>query len=131
MVRIAMTGGREFLDYDLVCQAMDMVLAKHPQMLLVHGAARGADSLAARWASERRVSVQPYIADWDTLGKDAGKIRNKAMAASGLKGLVAFPGGRGTLHMVKTCEELKVPVWAPYPDYKFPTPSNPKNYVGL
>ena len=68
---------------------------------LIHGAARGADSLAGEWASTRAVPVKIFPADWQTHGRSAGHIRNAQMLREGKPDLVvAFPGGRGTADMV-------------------------------
>jgi hypothetical protein len=41
------------------------------------------------------------MADWAGLGRKAGPIRNEQMLSEGQPHLVvAFPGGRGTAHMV-------------------------------
>lgn len=78
---------------------------------LVHGAATGADSLAAEWwgdIQERPTEAHP--ADWDRHGKAAGPIRNQEMVDSGLDLCIAFPGGRGTADMIRRCEAAGVPV---------------------
>lgn len=47
--------------------------------IVVHGAARGADTIAGVVAEELGLLVKPYPADWDTYGKTAGPIRNSQM----------------------------------------------------
>lgn len=49
---------------------------------LIHGAAKGADLIAAEIAQERGWLIEPYPADWDAHGKAAGAIRNREMAAA-------------------------------------------------
>lgn len=71
----------------------------------------GADTLADEWAHDRGVPVEVYPADWQAHGKRAGLLRNTQMATSGIGGLVAFPGGTGTAHMVATCRAEGVPVF--------------------
>lgn len=111
--RIAVCGGRDYADREVVARALSRVLARGP-FVLVHGAARGADALAETWGMAhevRGVVLEPHPAWWDMHGKRAGPIRNEEMATSGLTGLVAFPGGRGTADMVRRCEAAGVPVW--------------------
>lgn len=111
--RIAATGGRDYTDREVVWVALDQLRAKHPDLVLVHGAARGADTLAAEWAAERGVPAEAFAADWKRFGRGAGPERNARMAGSGLTGLVAFPGGKGTTNMIAECERRGVPVWRP------------------
>ena len=68
---------------------------------LGQGGAKGADELARDWARIRNVWLITYPADWDRHGKAAGPIRNEHMLREFEPDLVvAFPGGRGTQHMV-------------------------------
>jgi len=50
---------------------------------LVHGGARGIDTIAAQWEQERRgrwnISYEVFHADWDAHGRAAGPIRNALM----------------------------------------------------
>jgi len=50
---------------------------------VIHGAARGIDTLANEWVQVRqgrwRVSAERYPADWDAHGRAAGPIRNAEM----------------------------------------------------
>lgn len=69
---------------------------------LVHGAARGADSLASEWARSRGVLEIPCPAQWDLHGRRAGILRNQQMLNQETIDLVvAFPGGRGTADMTR------------------------------
>ena len=111
LTRIAVCGGRDYLDREKLFASMDKVLEKHPKMVLVHGGCEtGADEYARQWAGKRFVPQHIYLAQWDRHGKGAGPIRNRQMARSGLTGLVAFPGGRGTDNMVRHCRDYGVPV---------------------
>jgi hypothetical protein len=79
--------------------------------LLIHGAARGADSLAAAWAHDCHVPQLGVRADWNKHGRAAGPIRNQIMLDEGKPHLViAFPGGTGTADMVRRARAAKVRV---------------------
>jgi predicted Rossmann-fold nucleotide-binding protein len=97
--RVIVTGGREYADEAVVRGA----LARHLVAgdVLVHGAAAGADTLAARCAAAMGFGVLAYHADWKAHGASAGPRRNRAMLADGARVLLAFPGGRGTADMVR------------------------------
>lgn len=67
--------------------------------------------LARGWAAERTLPYMTFPANWDRFGKAAGPIRNKWMLEYGQPDLVvAFPGGKGTAHMVKIATEAGVAV---------------------
>lgn len=52
---------------------------QHTATLVVHGAARGADTLAGEAADALHIPVKSFPANWDLYGKSAGPIRNRAM----------------------------------------------------
>lgn len=120
MTRIAVTGGRDFADWNLIAKTMHAL----PDGVLVHGAAPGADDLAAKWWTRMMGRTdEPHPADWDrqcdgncthrpTSGRcpAAGPIRNQEMVDSGLDLLVVFPGGRGTADMTRRADLAGVPL---------------------
>lgn len=68
--------------------------------VIIHGAAPGADSVAARWAERHDVPALAFPAKWKKHGKAAGPLRNAQMLAEGRPDIViAFPGGKGTADM--------------------------------
>lgn len=73
------------------------------ELIIIHGAARGADTLADEAANLFGVKIKPYPVtneDWNRYGKAAGHLRNKQMRDENDPHLVvAFPGGRGTANM--------------------------------
>jgi len=108
-LRVLVCGGREYNDY----QKVELVLgAAHKAQLfgtVIHGAARGADSLAGRWAKENNIPVEEFPADWNRYGRRAGYIRNAQMLKEGKPELViAFPGGPGTKMMVELARSAGV-----------------------
>lgn len=90
---------------------LDAVHAEISIDLLIHGAARGADSLADAWALRRGVSRRAFPADWARFGRAAGGLRNTQMLRDGQPELViAFPGGTGTRNMIAQARMAKVAV---------------------
>lgn len=111
MKKILVCGGRDYQNRAKVFETLD---AQEPPFTIIHGAARGADALAAAYARERGIPVQAYPADWRRDGKSAGYRRNERMLRDGRPDLViAFPGGPGTAHMVARAREAGVPVLRP------------------
>lgn len=114
-MKILVCGGRNFSDREALFSALDAVHDKRHVQMLIHGAARGADSLAGEWADERGVLSASVKALWEKHGrKAAGPIRNRGMLLLEPDGVVAFPGGSGTADMVAAAREVGVPVWIPF-----------------
>ena len=67
--RILMTGSRDWIDVASVRSAIKKalkILAVDPEnATLIHGAAKGADSLAAIVAQEMGLTIEPHPAKWD------------------------------------------------------------------
>ena len=121
MLAIIVCGGRTFDDAKALFAALDRIQAAYPNMRVLQGEARGADSLAAKWAAARGVPCDAFPARWHSEGRSAGLKRNLRMLAHlmtlkqhGYKiGVVAFPGGRGTQHMIESAESAGVKVHQP------------------
>lgn len=104
--RVIIAGGRDFNDYALLKAKCDNILAEKTathRIIIVSGAARGADSLGEQYAREHNYILDSHPADWNTHGKSAGYIRNAQMENSS-DALIAFWDGhsRGTKHMIDT-----------------------------
>jgi len=110
-MRVLVCGGRDYDNAVQLQKYMNTLDAAEGVSVVIHGAARGADSLAGRWGISRRKEVIPYPADWRKHGRAAGPIRNKQMLDEGKPDLViAFLGGRGTENMIKQATAAGVPV---------------------
>lgn len=80
-MKILITGSRRLEDFDYVKSVIDTLdhLCQGQQVTLIHGAAKGADSLAAEAAEAYGWKIKPYYAEWKKYGKAAGPIRNSKM----------------------------------------------------
>ena len=104
--RVIIAGGRDFNDYPLLKAKCDKILASKSQthnIVVITGAARGADCLGEQYAREKGYTIDSRPADWNAHGKSAGFIRNVQMANSA-NALIAFWDGqsKGTKHMIDT-----------------------------
>jgi hypothetical protein len=98
---VLVCGGRDYDNQALVDETLDALCETVTVALLVNGGATGADRCASAWAVKRGVSLQMFHANWVTEGNRAGPLRNERMLKEAEPDLViAFPGGRGTAHMV-------------------------------
>ncbi len=108
---IAVVGSRDFADYEMVTRWLNYTLSGPGAWTIISGGARGADSLAERYAIEHGIEFNLYPADWDTHGRKAGFVRNTAMArACGM--VLAFwdMESSGTAHMIQTALRHGKPV---------------------
>lgn len=108
--RVLVCGGRDYDDAQSLAMVLDAAHYANPIECLIHGAARGADTLAADWALSHDVLCKAYPADWDRHGRAAGPIRNTRMLLELPHLVIAFPGGKGTADMIRQAEAAKVPV---------------------
>ena len=109
-MRVLVCGGRLYSDMNRVFQVLDHIDMQYGINTIIHGGAKGADSLANLWAKERKKNVKIYHPDW-TKGKSGGILRNIRMLNESEPDLViAFPGGTGTNHMISITEKTDVPI---------------------
>lgn len=105
-IRLLVCGGRSYSDVATVFEVLDAFRELRPIEAVIHGAARGADTLADLWARSRRIPSLPFHAEWYRLGKQAGRARNLRMLDEGMPNFVmAFPGGAGTQMMTRLAQE--------------------------
>jgi cephalosporin hydroxylase len=114
-MRVLVCGGRDYDNWiklqETLLRECDARCDDYDHLTIIQGGARGADSLAKDWARLQEVEMEEYPADWDQYGKAAGIIRNQEMLTEGKPDLViAFPGGRGTAHMVRIAKDAGVEV---------------------
>ncbi len=105
----AVVGSRNFVDYDLLNKVLDEY---RPFMIgIVSGGARGADTLATRYAIERGIPLVVHPADWNRHGKSAGFRRNKLIVRDA-DFMVAFPtkASKGTRHSIDLAREKGIGV---------------------
>lgn len=101
-MKVLVCGGRDFADKHFMFEQLDFFHSEFRFSQLIHGAARGADTLSGVWAKSRSVPVSVFSADWQTYGKAAGHIRNSKMLEQGKPDLVlGFFGGNGTEDMIR------------------------------
>lgn len=101
-MKTIIAGGRDFDDLPFLSEICDSF---HDQITeVVSSGYRGADYQGELWAKSSGIPVKTFPADWNTLGRAAGPIRNKAMAEYA-DAVILFLGGRGTDSM--RCLALK------------------------
>lgn len=119
-MRVIVSGSRTWTDREAIFGALDLIAdaARYnaEPLTVVHGAAKGADTIADEWVRERSaaewpVLVERYPADWRVFGKPAGMIRNQSMVKLGADACVVFVLGdsRGATHCGEAAEAEGIP----------------------
>lgn len=117
---VVINGSRQFQNYSFLEEKCYEILTpyikKGVKIIIREGNAKGADTLAARFAKENNFNLEVYQADW-SLGRYAGFKRNLEM----LKGknrdkpcqlLISFNMGTpGTTHTINCAKELNIPIF--------------------
>ena len=92
--RVIIAGSRSIADARIVAEILENDLRKgsiDPERdEIVHGGAKGVDSLAEDWALAAGFSVKKFPAEWAKYGKRAGFLRNFDMAEYA----ASVPGGK-------------------------------------
>lgn len=123
--RILVTGSRHWRDREAVASGLLGALSVlyHPQELhpmvfewpavtLVHGGARGLDSIAESLAKSWGMTVEEHKAEWHHYGRRAGHVRNLRMVNEGADVCAAFPLGEsvGTRDAMRLAAAAGIPV---------------------
>ena len=110
-MRVLICGGRDYNNWYHFLDVIDEHFKAVQDISIISGGARGADSLAIRYARENMIPLHIYLADWEKYGKSAGYKRNTRMLEHGQPDVVvAFPGGKGTAMMVDIARKAGVEV---------------------
>lgn len=95
--KMGVIGSRTFTNYKYMKEILDSFSFSE----IVSGGAKGADSLARRYAEEKNIPITEILPEWDKYGKSAGFKRNKLIIDQS-DAIVAFWDGvsRGTAHSI-------------------------------
>lgn len=81
---------------------------------VIHGGAKGADTLAGSVATELGFPVAVVEAQWEIYGRGAGPIRNKVMLGYRPDLVIAFheniTASKGTANMINQAKKAGIPV---------------------
>lgn len=114
---VLVSGGRHYSEQSVVSFFLSKIKQKI-NFTLIHGNAKGADTLASNWCKQNPdIKEIKFPANWEQYGKYAGIQRNITMARflldqraldSYIMALI-FPGNTGTAHMKKMCIDCDIP----------------------
>lgn len=112
-MRVLICGDRNWTDVNRIGRVL-LTAFNTETDTIIHGAARGADTIAGVLAEWLGYSVEAYPADWEQYKRAAGPIRNQQMLDTGIDLAFAFhndiENSKGTADMVKRLKEAGVEV---------------------
>jgi hypothetical protein len=83
-----------------------------PELVLLHGGSpKGAELIAAKWATTRKVPQIAFKPDWTRYAKAAPFKRNDAMLQILPIGVMHFPGSGIQDNLADKAKKLGIPVW--------------------
>jgi hypothetical protein len=107
-VKVAIVGSR---DYPQLWRVEKYVAELPKDTVVVSGAARGVDQVAAMSARRRGLEVIEFPADWDGEGRGAGRKRNWDVMRAAERVAVFWDGkSPGTAHAMEVAHGLGRPV---------------------
>lgn len=126
MSKVVVAGPRDWKDYNAVVKAIEESGFEITE--IVHGAAKGVDSMAGRWAEKNNIPIKEFPAEWNNMalpgavaknyakGKGvynatAGFYRNGLMAEYGDALIAIDVGTGGTSDMIKRMQGEGKPVF--------------------
>ena len=108
-MKVIVAGSRNFNDYNLLKNKLDVILSNQKEVIIVSGTARGADKLGERYAEETHHKLEKYPAMLDIYGKSAGYKRNEEMAKVADSCVVFWDGkSSGTKHMIDLVKKFNL-----------------------
>jgi hypothetical protein len=107
--KVAFSGGVDYTDAKRIWAVLDKVRERHPDMVLLHGGARGADLAASRWADHREIRQIVFKLD-RTEGRAAPFKRNDRILDLMPTGVIVFPGSGITGNLADKAKKLGIPV---------------------
>lgn len=113
-MRVLVCGDRNWSDKEFINNVLRETwyeLDEHGiPLVIIHGCARGADSIAGKIGEQQSLEVIKFPADWERYGRSAGPIRNQQMLDEGKPDLViafndAIDASKGTKDMVNRAKK--------------------------
>ena len=107
MKRIVIGCYRNFNDYEIFKNFVDLCIGNKSEITILSGHCKGTDLMAERYAKEKGFALEIYPADWKKYGKAAGPIRNRQMVENA-DTVIAFVSktASGTKNLIENAKRL-------------------------
>jgi YspA, cpYpsA-related SLOG family len=103
----AVIGSRTFCDYEKLADVLFPQISYISK--IVSGGAKGADTLAAKFADTNKIPLREIFPDYDKYGSSAPFVRNKEIVAAADIVFAFWDGkSRGTKHALDYAKKLKI-----------------------
>lgn len=100
--RMMITGSRKITDRDYIFKCLKSIYKRRKFDFLIHGGAKGVDSIAEEWAGKKGIPVLKFLPDWSSIGISAAVKRNTTMADQCDFGVAIWDGkSKGTIDAMK------------------------------
>jgi hypothetical protein len=105
-MKLIIAGGRDFSNYDLLVESVNLIISGVAGVEIVSGGAKGADNLGEHFAIDNNLQIKRFPAEWDKYGKSAGYRRNSDMAEYADSCICFWDGqSKGTNHMINLAKQ--------------------------
>lgn len=112
---LAVIGSRNFNDYNFLVDAFEGLGLRNKYSIIVSGGAKGADALGKRLSYEKEMIYLEFPADWNTLGRKAGMVRNQDIIRCSDAVLCFWDGeSKGTANSLSIAKRMKKPTFLFY-----------------
>jgi len=112
-MNVAIVGSRDYTNYDEFKWFVETTLQtwRLDDIQVVTGGAKGADSMAEKWAIENNLAIKIFKPDWLKYGKAAGPLRNQQIVENSTH-VIAFPSksGKGTQDTIIRAKKLGIEI---------------------
>lgn len=111
-VKLGVIGSRSFQDYPFMAKILDWFEISE----IISGGAKGADSMAKKYAINNGIKYTEFPAEWDKYGKSAGYRRNEKIVDRADE-IIAFWDGqsKGTKHSIDLANNKSKPCHIHWP----------------
>lgn len=110
-MKLLIVGSRSFVNYEQMKDQIYSLYSVDEIEMIISGGAKGADSLAQKFAEQHEISFKEFPADWSAYGKRAGILRNIEMVNVADR-VIAFWDGKssGTRFTISYTKEQNKPI---------------------
>lgn len=107
-MKLAIVGSREFENYDLLCAEVAKIQKTQKIDLIVSGGAKGADTLAKKFAALNHIPLMEFLPDYDRYGRGAPLQRN-TLIVKNVNWVLAFvtAASKGTWDTIRKAESAR------------------------